>query len=198
VAATSDDPAVGCRLGSVGRPLPTLEVEIRDADGSPLGPGQPGEVWVRGEQVAGEYLDRAGGTEAGWFPTRDSGFLDPDGYLFLCGRLDDVIVRGGENLSHGEIEDVLLAHPAVAEAAVAGVPDREWGEAVAAAVVLSDGSAATQAELQDRNPSRFCCFCRFRGDVVKLWRPHVGIRRKVAVISRSRQSCAAVCNHSPP
>ncbi|HLT15448.1 MAG TPA: hypothetical protein VK007_02000, partial [Acidimicrobiales bacterium] len=71
-----------------------------------------------------------------------------DGYLFLHGRLDDVIVRGGENLSPGEIEAVLLEHPAVASAAVVGVPDTEWGEAVAAAVVLHPGATATEEELQ--------------------------------------------------
>jgi acyl-CoA synthetase (AMP-forming)/AMP-acid ligase II len=86
--------------------------------------------------------------EDGWFPTKDAGSLDLDGYLYLEGRLDDVIVRGAENLSPGEIEDVLVAHPAVADAAVVGVPDTEWGEKVVAAVVLSEGATATEAELQ--------------------------------------------------
>ena len=94
---------------------------------------------MRGEQVAGEYLGRSVLTDDGWFPTNDAGYLDADGYLFLDGRLDDVIVRGAENLSPGEIEDALLSHPAVAEAAVVGVPDAEWGEAVAAAVVARRG-----------------------------------------------------------
>ena len=85
----------------------------------------------------------------GWFNTRDAGHLDDDGFLFVHGRLDDVIVRGGENLSPGEIEDVLLEHPAVAEAAVVGVPDTEWGEKVVAAVVLHEGAKVEEAELQD-------------------------------------------------
>jgi acyl-CoA synthetase (AMP-forming)/AMP-acid ligase II len=148
LAIGSDDTAVRRRLGSVGRPLPTLEVEIRDPDGSPVGAGETGQIWVRGEQVAGEYLGRADTKEDGWFPTNDSGSLDADGFLYLEGRLDDVTVRGGENLSPGEIEDVLLGHPAVADAGVVGVPDTEWGEAVVAAVVLADGSAATEPELQ--------------------------------------------------
>ena len=76
--------------------------------------------------------------EDGWFPTSDAGSLDADGYLYLEGRLDDVIVRGAENMSPGEIEDVLVAHPAVADAGVVGVPDTEWGEKVVAAVVLSE------------------------------------------------------------
>jgi len=147
-AIASDDPDVRARLGSVGRPLPTLEVEIRDADGTPLPAGRSGELYVRGEQVAGEYLGRPDGLEDGWFPTKDAGRLDEAGYLYLEGRLDDVIVRGGENLSPGEIEDALLAHPAVADAGVVGLPDAEWGETVAAGVVLTDGRAVTVEELQ--------------------------------------------------
>lgn len=147
-AIGSADPAVRKRLGSVGRPLPTLELDIRDADGQPAGPEQRGEIWVRGEQVAGEYLGRSRLTEDGWFPTNDAGWLDSAGYLFLDGRLDDVIVRGGENLSPGEIEATLLAHPAVAEAVVVGVPDAEWGESVGAAVITEPGAQVTGAELQ--------------------------------------------------
>ena len=79
---------------------------------------------------------RAAATSGGWFPTRDEGHLDDDGYLFVHGRLDDVIVRGGENLSPGVIEDALRSHPAVSDAAVVGLPDNRWGEQVAAAVVL--------------------------------------------------------------
>jgi acyl-CoA synthetase (AMP-forming)/AMP-acid ligase II len=136
-AILSADPAVRHRLGSVGRPLPNLEVEIRDPAGAPLGAGAHGEIWVKGDQVSGEYLGRASSVSAdGWLATNDGGWLDEAGYLFVEGRLDDVIVRGGENLSPGEIEEVLLSHPAVADVAVIGVPDEEWGEAVAAVVVL--------------------------------------------------------------
>ena len=111
--------------------------------------GERGEIWVRGEQVSGEYLNRDDDRSEGWFNTRDAGHLDAEGFLFVHGRLDDVIVRGGENLSPGEIEAVLLEHPAVAEAAVVGVPDTEWGEKVVAAVVLNDGASVEEAELQD-------------------------------------------------
>ncbi len=150
VAAFSDEPLVKRRLASVGKPLPSVEVEVRDAEGRALGPNERGEIYVRGEQVAGEYAGRGSQLVAGgWFPTRDGGYLDDDGYLFLEGRTDDVIVRGGENMSPGEIEDVLLEHPAVADVAVVGVPDVEWGEAVAAAVVLKEGQTASAAELQD-------------------------------------------------
>jgi acyl-CoA synthetase (AMP-forming)/AMP-acid ligase II len=149
-AAASDDPAVRRRLASVGRPLPGVEVEIRDAEGKPLPAGERGEICVRGEQVSGEYLGRASRVGAdGWFPTNDGGFLDEGGYLFLEGRIDDVIVRGGENLSPGEIEAVLLDHPAGADAALVGIPDEVWGEGVAAAIVLKAGATASAQELQD-------------------------------------------------
>jgi acyl-CoA synthetase (AMP-forming)/AMP-acid ligase II len=149
-AAASSDPKVRRRLSSVGKPLPGIELEIRDAEGKPLGAGERGEICVRGEQVSGEYLGRSSrlGPD-GWFPTNDGGFLDDEGYLFVEGRIDDVIVRGGENLSPGEIEDVLLEHPAVSDAAVVGVPDVEWGEGVAAVVVLKEGAQASTEELQE-------------------------------------------------
>jgi fatty-acyl-CoA synthase len=148
-AFASDDPVVRARLGSVGQVLPGLEVSIRDADGSTVEQGERGEIWVRGEQVAGEYLGNRLTNDEGWFNTRDGGSLDADGYLFVHGRLDDVIVRGGENLSPGEIEAVLMSHPGVAEAAVVGVPDVEWGERVVAAVVRAEGSTVEEVELQD-------------------------------------------------
>jgi acyl-CoA synthetase (AMP-forming)/AMP-acid ligase II len=148
-AFASDDPAVRARLASVGRPLPTLEVEVRGADEVALPAGEKGEIWVRGEQVAGEYLGNNALTGEGWFRTRDAGWFDEEGFLYVDGRLDDVIVRGAENISPGEVEDVLMAHPAVAEAAVVGIPDSEWGEAVAAVVVLRPDTSATEGELRD-------------------------------------------------
>jgi acyl-CoA synthetase (AMP-forming)/AMP-acid ligase II len=86
--------------------------------------------------------------DEGWFATRDAGSMDEEGYLFLEGRADDVIVRGGENLSPGDIEDVLLTHPTVLDAAVVGIPDEQWGEGVAAAVVAKKGASIDVAELQ--------------------------------------------------
>jgi acyl-CoA synthetase (AMP-forming)/AMP-acid ligase II len=130
------DHRAGRKLGSVGRPLPGVEIEIRD-----------GQVWVRGPQVSGEYADRAAGGD-GWFATGDAGRLDDDGYLYVEGRLDDVIVRGGENLSPGEIEDALLAHPEIEDVAVFGVPDDQWGEVVAAAVVLRAGAGLTEDDVR--------------------------------------------------
>ena len=135
-AFASSDAAVRARLGSVGRPLPMLEVEIRAEDESVVAPGEKGEIWVRGEQVSGEYVGRSVLDADGWFRTRDAGWFDAEGFLYVDGRLDDVIVRGGENISPGEIETVLHAHPAVSDVAVLGIPDTEWGETVAAVVVL--------------------------------------------------------------
>ncbi len=147
LAISSDDPVVRRRLGSVGQALPTVELSIRDADGTPMGAGERGEVWVRGEQVSGRYAGGAGLVD-GWFRTRDSGEFDNEGYLYLHGRLDDVIVRGGENLSPGEIEAVLVEHEAIDSCAVVGIPDNEWGERVVAAVVLKHGAVADEDELR--------------------------------------------------
>jgi len=137
VALASDDPAVRARLGSAGRLLPGVEAEVRD-----------GLLWVRGEQVSGEYAGMDSVLDdAGWFPTGDLAHIDDEGYLFIEGRADDTIIRGGENVAPAEIETVLLRHPAVAECAVIGVPDEEWGQRIAAVVVTAD--EATEDELRD-------------------------------------------------
>lgn len=153
-AIASDEARVRARLGSVGRPLPTLELEIRGADGKTvLGPRESGEIYVRGDQVAGEYLHKKMLQGDGWFATNDAGWLDEDGYLFVEGRLDDVIVRGGENISPGEIEDVLRQHPLVSDVAVFGLPDNEWGEKVACCVVC-DGELPGTEDLAEWVKSR--------------------------------------------
>ena len=130
-------------------------MSIRDEDGTEVPLGLPGEIWVRGEQVSGEYRGQAPRlTTDGWFPIRDGGRLDDAGFLHVTGRIDDVIVKGGQNVSPGEIEAVLVEHPAVADAAAIGLPDRQWGERIVAAVVLADassasGALATAEELQE-------------------------------------------------
>jgi acyl-CoA synthetase (AMP-forming)/AMP-acid ligase II len=154
VAQYSEDETERTRLKSAGRPLPGVEVSIRDDDFNELPAGGVGEIYVRGEQVAGEYLEKGSLlNDGGWFPTRDGGFIDEGGYLFVQGRNDDVIIRGGENLSPGEIEDVLLTDVRVKEAAAIGVPDTEWGEKVVAVVVRADDACA-EDELQDLVRSR--------------------------------------------
>ncbi len=111
-ASASDKPEVRRRLTWVGRALPGIGLQIRDNEGRVLVTGERGEIYVRGEQVSGEYVGRGSLLDAqGWFPTRDTGALDEEGFLFLEGRADDVIVRGAENMSPGEIEDVLVRHP---------------------------------------------------------------------------------------
>ena len=149
-AIESRDPTVRARLSSVGKPLPGVELEIRGPGGEVLGAGQAGRICVRGGQVSAEY---AGGGRAvddrGFFDTRDDGYLDDEGYLFVSGRADDTIIRGAENIAPAEIEDVLLRHPAVLDAVVFGVPDQEWGQRIEAAVVPRPETAVDPAELRD-------------------------------------------------
>ena len=148
-AATSADATIRKRLVSVGKPLATVELQVRGDDGRAVGGNAIGEIYVRGEQVAGEYLGVGSLLDAeGWFPTRDRGYLDDGGYLFLDGRADDVIVRGGENISPGEIEEILLMHAAVIDAAVVAMPSQQWGEAIAAAVVIKNNVQVSAPELQ--------------------------------------------------
>jgi fatty-acyl-CoA synthase len=153
-ALAAVDPSLRRRLGSVGRALPHVKLEVRDAEGQPAAPGARGEIWVSGEHVAGEYAEGSALTADGWFRTNDAGWLDDEGYLFLEGRLDDVIVRGGENIPPAEIEQVIQEHPAVAEAAVCGVPDEHWGEVPAAFVVRRPGTSLGADEVRDWVRSR--------------------------------------------
>ncbi|HYC22771.1 MAG TPA: AMP-binding protein [Candidatus Bathyarchaeia archaeon] len=146
------------RLRSIGRPLPDVEIKVADEAGEALGPNQMGEILVRTPRVMKGYAgDVEGGAKLeddGFLHTRDLGYIDEDGYVFLVGRQDDMIIRGGENIAPAEVEAVLQSHPAVDEAAVLGVPNLEWGQVVAAAVVLRPGASAEPAELID--------FCRAR------------------------------------
>lgn len=139
-AMDSADPGVRARLGSVGQVLPSIEIEIRDPAGSPVVPGTSGRIWVRGGQVSAEYAGSGRAVdERGFFDTRDLGYMDTDGYLFVEGRGDDTIIRGGENISPEEIEVVLTGHPAVADAAVVGLADEQWGQRLEAVVVRRPG-----------------------------------------------------------
>ncbi len=148
-AMTSDDEAIQRRLSSAGKVLPMIEVEVRDELGRPLPVGETGMLFLRGEQISGEYATGSLLDSDGWFCTRDHGWVDPDGYLFIEGRADDTIIRGGENIAPAEIEEVLLAQAAVAEACVVGIPDDEWGQRIEAAVVLREGVEADADELRD-------------------------------------------------
>ena len=164
-AIESDDPAIRRRISSAGQVLPTVEIELRDELDHPVTQGDTGLIFVRGEQISGEYASGSLLDEHGWFCTNDRGWIDSGGYLFIEGRADDTIIRGGENIAPAEIEEVLLTHPAVAEVCVVGVPDDEWGQRIAAAVVLRPGRAVDADELREqvrascagrRPPTRSC------------------------------------------
>ncbi len=149
-ALASDDPAVRDRLGSVGRALPGIEIQIRTEDDRPAEDGTTGLVFVRGDQISGEYGGRSVLDPEGWFATRDRGRLDADGYLFIEGRADDTIIRGGENIAPAEIEDVLLSFPGITEAAVLGVPDPEWGQRIVAVLVGTGDAEEIRQWVRDR------------------------------------------------
>jgi fatty-acyl-CoA synthase len=135
------------KLGSVGRPCLYLELDIWDAQGSPLPPGERGEIVMRGPKIFKGYWRDPDATAAafagGWFHTGDVGVRDEDGYLFIVDRFKDMIVSGGENIASSEIERVLYEHEAVLEAAVVARPDERWGEVPVAFVVLRQGSIVT-------------------------------------------------------
>ena len=127
------------RLSSIGRPLEDVEVRIVDEDGTSVSTGIVGEIAARGPRIMKGYWRQADATETaireGWLYTGDLGYQDEDGYIYLTGRARDVIKRGGELISAEEVEQILMSHPSVDEAAVIGVPDIEWGEWVRAVVV---------------------------------------------------------------
>jgi long-chain acyl-CoA synthetase len=139
------------RLGSVGRAQTGVELAVLDASDQPLPPGEIGEVCVRGDVVMAGYLNSPEATAAalsnGWLHTGDLGRLDEHGYLTLVDRSKDLIISGGSNIYPREVEEVLLLHPAIKEAAVIGVPDEEWGESVLAAVVKKEGHIPDEREL---------------------------------------------------
>ncbi|GGN80601.1 long-chain-fatty-acid--CoA ligase [Nocardia rhizosphaerihabitans] len=155
-------------LTSVGRPLPWVEVEIRDADQRPLGAGEFGEIWIRSGQCAEEYWRRPEATaelrpgDGAWLRTGDAGHLDADGYLFITDRIKDMIITGGENVYPAEVERVLVDHPFVQEVAVIGTPHDVWGEAVTAIVVVRDGHTLTEDELVEWARPRIAGFRRPR------------------------------------
>jgi long-chain acyl-CoA synthetase len=141
------------RLRSCGRALPFVELRITDpATFAECAPGAVGEIWVRSAMVTPGYWRNPEATaEAitpdGWLRTGDAAFRDEDGYVTLFDRFKDMIISGGENIYPAEIENVLLAHPAVGEAAVIGVPHERWGETPRAIVVRRPGSALEAPEL---------------------------------------------------
>jgi len=136
-------------LLSAGRALPGTEVRIVDENDEPLPPGTVGEIAGRGGQIMQGYWNLPDATaealRGGWLHTGDAGRMDAEGYVYIEDRVKDMIVSGGENIYPREVENVLFAHPAIADAAVIGVPDAKWGESVKAIVQLKPGAATTAA-----------------------------------------------------
>jgi len=160
---TETSPVISCnrpwghRLGSVGQPIPNVEVQIRDETGKILGIEQEGEICVRGPLTMKEYYKRPEDTAAvfydqGWLRTGDIGKLDNDNYLTITGRAKELIIVGGENVFPREVESVLEKHPSVSEAAVIGQPDTSRGEIIIAFVILAEGKSIEPNELR--------AFCR--------------------------------------
>jgi malonyl-CoA/methylmalonyl-CoA synthetase len=140
------------RIGSVGLPLPGVEVRIVNEANEVLPTGEIGDVQLRGPNIFKGYWNQPDKTSAsfsadGWFQTGDLGYLEADGYLTLCGRSKDLIISGGLNIYPPEVERVLAEHPAVNACAVIGCPDAEWGEKVTAVIVLEKGESISGEEL---------------------------------------------------
>jgi len=158
------------RLTSAGKPYTFVEVQVRDAEGRVLGPGEVGEVLTRGPHTMSRYWRRPEATAEtiepdGWLHTGDIGRWDDEGYLSLLDRRHDVIISGGFNVYPREVEDALLGHPAVVQAAVVGLPDEKWGERVAAAVVTR--ADADPDEIREFCAGRLAGFKRPRA--VEIW-----------------------------
>ena len=163
------------KLQCVGLPFPLTSVRIVDPEGNEVGPGQTGELFSASPYLFSGYWNRPQESEEavldGWFSAGDIAYRDDDGYIYLVDRKNDRIISGGLNIFPREIEEVLLRHPAVLEAAVFGIPDEQWGEAVHANVVLRPDAAATERGLiefcagslaRDKVPKRVECCNRFR------------------------------------
>ncbi len=159
------------RLGSsIGRPMPDVEMRVIDEEGNELPPGEIGEFVARGPRVmSGYWKDEEKTAKAftkdGWLRTSDTGYRDEDGYFYLAGRGDDMIIRGGENISPEEVENVLYSYPKIEEAAVIGVPDPDWGQEPRAIVVLKTGESATGEEIMEHCRQKLASFKRPRSVV---------------------------------
>jgi acyl-CoA synthetase (AMP-forming)/AMP-acid ligase II len=152
---------------SIGRPLPDVEVKIVDEKGNLLPPNEVGEILAKGPRIMTGYWGDEEKTAQvltpdGWLRTGDKGWMDEDGYIYLAGRGDDMIIRGGENVSPEEIENALHSHPKIEEAAVIGIPDPEWGQEPRAVVVLKKAEEATAEEIMAYCRSRLAGFKRPR------------------------------------
>jgi len=151
-------------VGSVGTAVTGAEVQIRDESGSPVKTGERGEICIRARNIMKGYLNNPEANEGAfwegreWFRSGDIGLLDENGYLFIVDRLKDMIITGGENVYSREVEEVLYTRPEIQECAVIGLPDREWGERVAAFITLKAGTSLEKDELRSYLKSRLATF----------------------------------------
>jgi fatty-acyl-CoA synthase len=141
------------KLGSAGLPPLYSDTRIVDNNNRPVAAGERGEICLRGPNIMKGYWNRPEATAAaidgeGWFHSGDVGYVDEDGFLFICDRLKDMVISGGENVYPAEVESALYKHESIAEVAVIGLPDEKWGEAVTAVVALHDGHELTLEELR--------------------------------------------------
>ncbi|MDP2718557.1 MAG: AMP-binding protein, partial [Dehalococcoidia bacterium] len=150
---------------SIGKPMSDVEMAVVDDDGNQLPVGEVGEIVARGPRVMSGYWKDTektakAFTKDGWLRTGDKGWMDDEGYFYLAGRGDDMIIRAGENISPEEIENILYNNPKVEELAVIGVPDPEWGQQVMAVIVLKKGQTATPEEIIESSKDKLAGFKR--------------------------------------
>ena len=155
---------------SIGKPLPDVRIRIVDDEGKTLQPNMPGEILAKGPRIMKGYWGDAQKTAQtmttdGWLRTGDLGYVDEEGYVYLTGRADDLIIRGGENIAPEEVEEVLNGHPKIAESSVIAVPDAEFGQQPFACCVLKEGEACTPEEVMEFCRQRIASFKRPRGVV---------------------------------
>ena len=152
-----------CKAGSIGKPMLFSETSIRDATGNPLPPGETGELWLRGPHVCSGFWNQPDATAAaftpdGWLRTGDLAHRDADGFYFIDGRIKDMLITGGVNVYPAEIENLLLQHPDIQDAAVLGVPDSTWGEAAAAFLVPRAGARVSETAVHEFLQSKLARF----------------------------------------
>jgi acyl-CoA synthetase (AMP-forming)/AMP-acid ligase II len=144
------DPAKG-KLRSCGQPYPGIEIKIIDTNNNQLGTGEVGEILIKSGTVMKSYWSRSEATAEtimdDWFYSGDAGFFDEDGFLFIHDRVKDMIISGGENIYPAEVENALMSHPWILDAAVVGIPDEKWGETVMGFVILAEDASISEDEI---------------------------------------------------
>jgi fatty-acyl-CoA synthase len=155
ITQTRTDDSIDRRVSTVGRALPDVEVKIVDPEsGEEVGPGEQGEICTRGYHVMKGYYKMPEETEEtidedGWLHTEDLAVMDEEGYVEIMGRVDDMIIRGGENIHPFEVEQCLYTHPEISAVQIYGVPDEKYGEKVAAAVILKEDASITEEDVKE-------------------------------------------------